>query len=88
MHTDPLATWEKDSIAAEIEVTKDISVIQTRLECPWCDKKHLVTMDRTRRASGRMMCGNCGQYFKWLTQDGEGYTRRSRGKLKWRTNNG
>ena len=88
MQTDPFATWDKDTIAAEIEVTKDINVRQTRLACPWCDKKQLVTMDRTRRASGHMMCGNCGQFFRWLAEDGEGLTRRSRGRLKWRTENG
>ena len=88
MHTNPLDTWEKNAITAEIEVTKDINVQQTRMACPWCDKRHLVIMDKTRQATGYMICGNCGQFFRWRVHEGEGFTRRSRGKIKRGKDNG
>lgn len=88
MHLDPLETWEKDSIFGEIEVTRDIDVRQTRFECPWCEKKHLVVMDKTRTGSGHMLCGNCGEFFKWLVRDERGNTRRVRGKPKRSFNHG
>lgn len=84
-HTDPMETWEQNAITAEIEVTKDINVKQTRLECPWCTKRYLVVMDKTRKGSGHMICGNCGQFFKWLVHEGESTTRRVRGKPKKRS---
>lgn len=85
MHTNPMETWEENAITAEIEITKDISVKQTNLECPWCVKKHLVVMDKTRKGSGHMMCGNCGHFFKWLVHEGESATRRVIGKPNQRS---
>ena len=83
-HTNPLETWEENAIVAEIEVTDEINVQQTRLGCPWCSKKHLVVMDKTRTGKGHMMCKNCGEFFKWLVHDGQSTTRRVRGRPKRR----
>ncbi len=82
MHTNPMETWEVNAITTEIEITKDINVRQTRLECPWCVKKHLVVLDKTRKATGHMLCANCGQFFRWLVHEEESATRRICGKPK------
>lgn len=60
-----LDNWEKDTIVAEVEVVSSIDVRQSRIDCAWCDKKHLVVVDRYCKASGIMLCSNCGMFFRW-----------------------
>lgn len=62
---DAMDNWEKNAITAELEITDKINVRQTKLGCPWCDRRHIVIVDRYRQASGVMICQGCGQFFRW-----------------------
>lgn len=62
---DPMMNWEKDAIVTEMEVTREVSVRQSKVECDWCSKKWLVIVDKHVQASGIMFCSNCGRFFRW-----------------------
>lgn len=62
---DPMTNWEKNAITSDMEVTKEVNVRQSKVECSWCDKKWLVIIDKHTEATGIMMCTNCGKFFRW-----------------------
>ncbi len=62
---DPMTNWQKDCITSEMEITKDVSVRQTKVDCDWCQKKWLVIVYKHVEASGIMLCSNCGKFFRW-----------------------
>ena len=62
---DPMTNWEKDCITSEMEITQDVTVRQTKVDCDWCHKKWLVIVDKHVEASGVMLCSNCGKFFRW-----------------------
>lgn len=74
--TTHMDNWEKNAIMVEVECL-DVSKLdlkQTKIDCPWCKKRHLVITDKSATASGHMLCSNCGQFFRWSVFKAEGYT--------------
>ncbi len=62
---DPMTNWEKDAIATDMEITKEVSVRQSKVECSWCEKKWFVIIDKYEFVTGVMLCSNCGCFFRW-----------------------
>ena len=81
---DMLDNWHQDALCVELEVTDRVQIRQTRVECPWCDKKHFVVVRNGQQVTGIHVCGSCGQLFRWTVLDEVCRMRRVRGKLKFR----
>jgi len=61
-----LDDWHQDAILVDVELDLRLRLRQYQLGCPWCAKRHLLIVDRRHEeVGGYMVCGNCGQFFRY-----------------------
>ena len=81
---DVLDNWHQDAIVVELEITDKVQIRQTRVDCPWCWKRHFVVIRNGQLVIGTHVCHSCGHMFKWVVLDGRSTTRPVKARLKFR----